>query len=831
MDRREEVLLHQPLADDDGVLVVVALPGHEGHQDVAPQGQLPLVGAGTVGQDLALLDLLTAAHDGHLVDRRALVAALELHQLVDIALAAAGLDYDLLGGHRLDDAVPLADDDRTAVHRGPVLHAGADQGRFRGQQRHRLTLHVRAHQGAVGIVVLQEGDQGRGHRDDLHRRHVHEVDLFRPHQFDLRAVPRRHPRADQAPVFIESGVGLGDDVLVLFVGSEEADPPRHHPVLHLAVGGLDEPQVVHAGIRGQRGDQPDVRALRRLDRAHPAVVRGVHITHLEAGALPGETPGAQCGEAALVRQFRQRVGLVHELRELATPEELLDRRHHRPDVDQDLGRDLGGVLDRHALADHPFHPQHADAELVLQQLADGAHPAVAQVVDVVVHRVRLAAHQPAEVANDLDEVLLGQRAHVQGVVQAELLVQLVPPHPAQIVAPRLEEEGVHQGARRLHRRRVSRTQPAVDLDQRLVLVPTVVLVQGGLDDRVVPVELLNLLVALVADRPQQHRRRDLSGTVDAGVEDLVIVRFQFQPGAAVRDDRGGRQRPAGGIGGEAEVDPRGADELADHHPLGAINNEGPPLGHEREVPHEDLLLLDLAGLPDDQTDLHLERGAVVVVPVAALLLGVLQALEPVAAEVQHGVAVEEAAAGILPPPGLYGEVQLQVAGEVLDRRDLVKDLADALAQEPLVGAALHLHEVGEVGDLGDLGKGEAGPPAALQHAGFQAQLLRRRRWPHRSSLRLRLHVGRPRLHGIVDRLDHACGDGPRIKARRETAGNSERHAVRRASFSPPSLECAVVFPHLTPGLAVKSILAPGLGLVKRSRNPGDGGPAGTAGVT
>ena len=48
-----------------------------------------------------------------------------------------------------------------------------------------------------------------------------------------------------------------------------------------------------------------------------------------------------------------------------------------------FGVAVSGSCDRHALLDHPLHAQQADAELVLDQLADRAHAAVAQVVDVV----------------------------------------------------------------------------------------------------------------------------------------------------------------------------------------------------------------------------------------------------------------------------------------------------------------------------------------------------------------------------------------------------------------------------------------------------------------
>jgi hypothetical protein len=47
------------------------------------------------------------------------------------------------------------------------------------QRRHGLALHVRAHQRAVGVVVLEERNQRRRHRDRLLRRDVHVVDVLR----------------------------------------------------------------------------------------------------------------------------------------------------------------------------------------------------------------------------------------------------------------------------------------------------------------------------------------------------------------------------------------------------------------------------------------------------------------------------------------------------------------------------------------------------------------------------------------------------------------------------------------------------------------------------
>jgi hypothetical protein len=109
----------------------------------------------------------------------------------------------------------------------------------------------------------------------------------------------------------------------------------------------------------------------------------VNVPDVEAGALAGQTAWAEGRQAPLVRQLGKWVVLVHELRQLAGAEELLDRRDHRARVDQRSRCDRVRVTDRHALLDDSLHANQAHAELVLQQLANGPHPAVAEVVDVV----------------------------------------------------------------------------------------------------------------------------------------------------------------------------------------------------------------------------------------------------------------------------------------------------------------------------------------------------------------------------------------------------------------------------------------------------------------
>ena len=127
-----------------------------------------------------------------------------------------------------------------------------------------------------------------------------------------------------------------------------------------------------------------------------------------------------------MRDFGERVRLVHELRELRRAEELLDRRDDRLGVDQVVRhRRVDVLMDRHLLLDGALHAHEADAELVLEQLADRADAAVAEVVDVVDAADVLAE---AEQVVDDDEEVFGVIVFcVTGESRSSLMLNLKRP--------------------------------------------------------------------------------------------------------------------------------------------------------------------------------------------------------------------------------------------------------------------------------------------------------------------------------------------------------------------------------------------------------------------
>ena len=303
VDRREHVVLHEALGDDDRVFVVVALPRHERHEEVLAERELALVGRRAVGDDLALLHRVADVDAGLLVDAGALVRAAELRQAVRGAAALAlVVDHDGVAGDVDDGAVALGQDDLARVAGRTTLDAGADERRGRPQERDGLALHVGAHERAVGVVVLEERDERGRHRHDLLRRHVHVVDRVRVDERELATTgAHEHAIVEEPTLVVDVGVRLGDDVAVFVVGREVLDLVERDAVLDATVRGLDEAEAVDARVAREVTDQADVRTFRRLDRAHAAVVARVHVSHLEPGALTRQTARPEGREATLVR--------------------------------------------------------------------------------------------------------------------------------------------------------------------------------------------------------------------------------------------------------------------------------------------------------------------------------------------------------------------------------------------------------------------------------------------------------------------------------------------------------------------------------------------------
>ncbi len=529
VDRRVDVVLDEVRAEQDRVFVVVAVPRHERDRHVLAEGEHAVLRCRAVGDHFARLDLLAELDDRRLVLARALVQRFVLPQLVLVVTDDDARRVDR--GHAAALARP---NDHARVARDDFLHARHHHRRVGRQQRHCLPLHVGAHQRAVGVVVLKERDQRCRDADDLLGRDVHVLDVLAIDERRVTLDARDDASlivADELAGLVDLGVRGREHRVVLLVGAQPHDFVGDLAVLDDDVRRGQEAVVVERAVDREARDQADVRAFRRLDRAQAPVVRDVHVAHFEAGALAIEAARAEGRQPALVRELRQRVGLVDDLAELAAREEVLDGGRERLAVDQIARRDRVDVLEVHPLLRGAPELQEALAELVARELLDRAHAAVAQVVDVV--DFALAAAQPEDVADRLHEV----RRH-QGLLRfrrrrAELAVQAETADATEAVARLVEELLVEQLLRLLDLRRVAGAQALVDLEQRLFVAVGRVLAQ-----RVEDQEVLGLTQHLdVAQFAGRDRARRFFGDLLAAAHEWIATRGIDDVADRVRADQ------------------------------------------------------------------------------------------------------------------------------------------------------------------------------------------------------------------------------------------------------------------------------------------------------
>ena len=164
-----------------------------------------------------------------------------------------------------------------------------------------------------------------------------------------------------------------------------------------------------------------------------------------------------------MRQFGQRVDLVHELRKLAASEKVADHCRKRLGIDQLLRshRFKALIEQRHALFDETLGARQTDAALIGEQFAHGSHTAAAEMIDVV--QRPLAFFQTEQIFRGDHQIFFGQNARIAVVLDTKLLADLVTAHAAQIVPLRIEEQALDQRPGVRGGRRIARTQAAINI--------------------------------------------------------------------------------------------------------------------------------------------------------------------------------------------------------------------------------------------------------------------------------------------------------------------------------------------------------------------------------
>ena len=159
-------------------------------------------------------------------------------------------------------------------------------------------------------------------------------------------------------------------------------------------------------------------------------------------------------------------------------------------------------------------------------------------------------------------------------------------------------------------------------------------------------------LAVETEGEHQRGHGNFAAAVDAREHDVLGVELDVEPGTAIGNDARGKQQLARGVGLALVVIEEHAGRtvhLRDDDALGAVDDEGAVHGHERDVAHVDVLLLDvldglragfLVDIEHDEAQRHLQRRSIGHAALAALVDVVFRRLEFVADEFQHRGARE-----------------------------------------------------------------------------------------------------------------------------------------------------------------------------------------------
>ena len=385
MNRRINIFFDQTLIQQYSVLVIVSFPGHKPDQHVASQSQFTLVGRRTVCNNLPFFNTLSHIDNNMLIDTGCRIRTQELNNAIFIQFAFIIANHYFTGINTFYNTAVASQHAVSGIHTGAVFHTGSDNRSLGFQQRHSLTLHVRAHQCTNRVIILQERNQRRCHRNNHSGRNVNIIYPIHIGFHNRITITHRHALALQTAVFIDRLIRLSNHILIF-------DVCRHiHDVIGHKMSSLFNPTIrrlnkaifIDPRITGKIRNQTDVRTFRGFYRAHPPVMGIVNVTHIKACAVSGQTAGTQCRQSPLMRNRRQRVGLVHKLRQRGRSKELTDRRNYRPSIQQTLRRNHVYRLHVHPLFYGALHSGKADPELILQQFAYRPNPSITQMVDII----------------------------------------------------------------------------------------------------------------------------------------------------------------------------------------------------------------------------------------------------------------------------------------------------------------------------------------------------------------------------------------------------------------------------------------------------------------
>ena len=109
----------------------------------------------------------------------------------------------------------------------------------------------------------------------------------------------------------------------------------------------------------------------------------MNISNLETCTFPIQTARSECGKSSFVSELGEWIGLIHDLRQFTTPEEVLDCRGNTLGIHERARRQVLDILQAHAFLNSSTQFEEALSEFVGGQFFDRTQAPISKVIDVI----------------------------------------------------------------------------------------------------------------------------------------------------------------------------------------------------------------------------------------------------------------------------------------------------------------------------------------------------------------------------------------------------------------------------------------------------------------
>ena len=277
----------------------------------------------TIGKDCTLLNLVTYVYKWSLVHTGILVCDLVLSKFIDIEFIwnrwLIWLYLNGNAGNINDFTVSSCLYHDAGIVGCSLFHTCTDSRSLREYKRNCLALHVRTHEGSVGVVVFKERNKGCCNRYNLLRGYIHPVDLtWRSCGVILHSSDRYIAFKDKFTlcILLDISVTLGDSCLLFIVYIKILAIVCNHTIEDFSIWSLDKTELIDLCIVCKSKDKTDVSTFRCFNRTDLSIVGVVYVSDVEELSCVislDTTLWTDGTDSSLVSKLCKRVYLIHEL--------------------------------------------------------------------------------------------------------------------------------------------------------------------------------------------------------------------------------------------------------------------------------------------------------------------------------------------------------------------------------------------------------------------------------------------------------------------------------------------------------------------------------------